>query len=165
MIGLEQKLSTKDLKKAIRIHYFGYKYTYINPILGVGIVLISTYYLVMRSWLLDKNVIILFLLGIFLILRPVIYVQNILKCLKSSKVSPRNKATIQITDDNKIIASVEDNSTTIDLKDLYSYCDKNDFLFLYLAKNQYFLLDKKQMSADHVHHLTKILATLNIKKR
>ncbi|HLT41480.1 MAG TPA: YcxB family protein [Sphingobacteriaceae bacterium] len=163
MTKFNQVISDKDYKKAIAIHYFGYTYTYISPILGIMLLLGLLISTLGFSNVFPEKPIFLFLLSAFLILRPVFYIQNIYKSIKSNKLSS-NETNIRITDDEKIITTSNGNLTSINLADLYSYYDSKFFLFLYVSRNQYLIIDKRQIR-DNIDGLIKTLDNLNIKKR
>ena len=164
MTEFTQVISDGDYRKAIAKHYFGYKYTYISPILGLLLflgLLITTIFL---PDVFTETPIFLFLLAAFLLLRPILYIQNVFKSMKTSKFSS-NETNIQITDDNKIITNTNGNTTSLNLADLYSYYDTNSFLFLYASRNQYLVLDKRQMNTKNVDNLIRTLDSLRIKKK
>lgn len=164
MTEFNQAISDRDYKKAIAKHYFGYKYTYVSPILGLLLflaLLVTTIFLPDVS---PETPIFLFLLAAFLLLRPILYIQNVFKSIKTSKFSS-GETNIKITDDNEIITSNNGNLTSLNLADLYSYYDTRPFLFLYASRNQYLILDKRQMNTTDVHNLLRNLNELNIKKK
>ncbi len=164
MIEFKQTISDIDYKKAIALHYFGYKYTLINPILGAILLLIIVTLVIINSEFFNGKTFFLLLVSSFLITRPLFYIQNVFKNSKSNKMFSK-QTNIQITDDNKIITSIGENVSTVKLTNLYLYDNKKTFLFLYIAKNQYLILDKRQMSKTQIENLIKILNRLKIKKR
>jgi len=164
MIEITQKISDKDYKRAIAIHYFGYKYTYINPILGLfilfGLLIITLGFPEFRS----DTTLILFMLAAFLVLRPILYIQNVFKSVKSNKLSS-NEIDITIADNENFSIQINGNLTTMKFEDLYAYNNSRDFLFLYVSRNQYTFLDKRKMIEVDVNHLVRILDSYNIKNR
>ena len=164
MIDFNQNILEKDYKKAIAIHYFGYKYTLINPILGVVMILGLLFGTLTGLLSIDNKTLLIFLLGVFLILRPFFYVQNVFKSIKSNKMSSI-AVNIKITDDNKMITQNHNNISSINLADLYLYCDTKSFLYLYIARNQYIILDKGQIMKEQVNSILDNLKRLGIKKR
>ncbi len=164
MIEINQTISDKDYKKVIALHYFGYKYTFINPILGILIILITIIFGIRNPEIFDEKIVFLILISLFLIIRPFLYIRNIFKSSKSNKTLMK-KTNIKITDDDKIVTTVGENVSTISFKDLYSYFDKKTFLLLYLARNQYLIIDKKIMSNSQVESLINTLNRLKIRKR
>lgn len=164
MTEFNQAISDRDYKKAIAKHYFGYRYTYISPVLGL---LLIVGLLIMTIFLPDvfpETPIFLFLLAVFLLLRPILYVQNVFKSIKTSKFSS-GETNIKITDDNKIITSSNGNLTSLNLADLYSYYNTKHFLFLYASRNQYLVLDMRQMNTTDVDNMLRTLNYLRIKKK
>ena len=159
-----QEISDRDYKKAIAIHYFGYKYTYINPILGIILLLwlFTTTILVPDE--IGGNTFFLFLLACLLLLRPVFYIQNAFKSIKTYKLTS-HEMKVQLTEDNKITTTSLGNSTTMNLKDLYAYKNSKGFLFLYASRNQYLILDKKQIPLTVTENLLNSLNKLNINKK
>ena len=163
MIEFNQVISDKDYLRAIAIHYFGYKYTYISPVLGIiliwGLLIMTLGF----PHAFRETPVFPFLLGAFLILRPIFYIQNVFRSIKSNKLSSI-ETSIKITDDEIIITTNNGNMTVNKLADLYSYYDTKSFLFLYLSRNQYLIIDKRQMRTN-VEELTNTLDRLHIKKR
>lgn len=164
MIEFTQVISDADYKKAIAKHYFGYKYTYISPVVGVILILGLVVLTLISPDESPKAPVFLFLLGLLMILRPVFYIQNIFKSIKSGKFSS-NESTITITDDNRIIADTNGDVSSLNLADLYSYYNTKTFLFLYVFRNQFLILDKRQMSTEGMESLLAILESLEVKKR
>jgi YcxB-like protein len=164
MIEFSQTISDQEYKKAIAIHYFGYKYTYINPILGVIILSVTVFKGINNAGPITHTTVFICLLSIFLLIRPLLYIQNVFKSIKSNKLSS-NKVNIKITDDDKIQTEVDDNTSSISMKDLYSYFDSKNFLYLYMARNQYFILDKNNISSNQISDIVNTLNRLNIKER
>jgi len=111
-----------------------------------------------------KAPVFLYLLSAFMLLRPLLYVQNVFKSIKTSKFSS-NETSIKITEDNRIITDSSGNSTSLNLADLYAYYDTDIFLFLYVFRNQFIILDKRQMSAASVEGLLRSLESLEVKKK
>jgi len=164
MTEFNQAITDRDYKKAIAKHYFGYKYTYISPVLGLLVILGLLIVIIFLPDVFPETPIFLFLLAAFLLLRPIFYIQNVFKSIKTSKFSS-GETNIKITDDNKIITSSNGNLTSLNLADLYSYYDTKPFLFLYASRNQYLILDKRQMNTADVDNMLKTLNDLNIKKK
>ena len=163
MIEFKQSISDSDYRKAIAIHYFGYGYTYINPILGLILLLVVIPLIIASPTSLDYGSIILLVLGLFLMVRPMLYINNVFRSIKSNKMSP-TETSIQITED-RIVITTQDNIESVHLRNLYAYCNKQTFLFLYFARNQYLVLDKRKMSQAQLEKAVERLEKLNIKRR
>ena len=164
MIEISQNLSDKDYKKAIALHYFGYKYTWISPILGVLMSITFMISALLNPGTIDNKLIFAILFSVYLIIRPFLYIQNVFKSQKSNKTLLK-ETEIKITEDNKMITMIGENSSSINLLDLYSYMDKKNFLILYLAKNQYQIIDKRLLKNSESEILTAKLKELGIKNR
>ena len=67
MIESTQDLSEKDYKKVIAMHYFGYKYTYFNPILGIILLSTLVVFGLINPEILRKEFVFLFLIGLITI--------------------------------------------------------------------------------------------------
>jgi uncharacterized membrane protein len=163
MIEFDQNIDDKKYKKAIAIHYFGYKYTYISPILGFLVLIIMLMNLILIGEF-QQNQIILAFLGAFFLIRPFLYVQNVFKSIKTKNFGT-NETRIKFTDDEKIIVEIGENSSKVNLKDLYAYYNKGYFLFLYIARNQYLIIDKTKLTEEQLENIINILNRLGIKKR
>lgn len=164
MIEISQNLSDKDFKKAIALHYFGYKYTLINPILGILILSVFAIYGIFNPEIFNEKSIFLILIGLYLVIKPFLYIQNVFKSQKSNTLLSK-KTEIRITEENKIIVSAGENVSSFNLSDLYSYFDKKKFLLLYIAKNQYQIIDKTLLTNSEAEMLVRKLKELGIKKR
>lgn len=164
MIEFSQRISDGDYKKAIAKHYFGYKYTYISPILGLFMLLgILTIQIVFDGFF-SESTILVYLLALFMLLRPIIYINTVFNSIKTSRASS-NEMNIKITDDSKLITDSDGNQTFSNLVDLYAYYDTKIFLFLYLSRNQYVILDKRQMKSSNAAFVIQLLDSLKITKR
>lgn len=164
MTEFNQAISDSDYKKAIAKHYFSYKYTYISPILGIFILLVLLISFLFLPNVISSTGLFLFLLATFLVLRPVLYIQNVFKSVKTSKFSSY-ETNIKITDDDRIITNTGGNLSSLNLADLYCYYDTYPFLFLYVSRNQYLVLDKRQINLKDVEILVRTLDSLNIQKK
>jgi len=164
MIEYTQVISDKDYRKAIAIHYFGYKFTYILPVMGFLIIFGLLIYLILMPEGYPSPPILLYLLGAYMIFRPLYYIQNVFKSFKTSNLFS-NETDITITNDKKIIISNGGNLSSINLSDLYTYANTKNFIFLYVARNQYVIFDKRQMDDSSIAELLFMLTSLNIKKR
>jgi len=164
MTEFTQVISDADYKKAIAKHYFSYKYTYASPVLGLLLILGLLVVMFVSPEGAPRAPVFLYLLGAFMLLRPLFYIQNVFKSIKTSKFSSK-ETSIKITEDNRIITDSGGNSTTLNLADLYAYYDTNIFLFLYTFRNQFLILDKRQMSAASVEGLLRSLEFLEVKKK
>jgi hypothetical protein len=164
MIEFNQIISDGDYKRAIAKHYFGYKYTYISPILGLltllGLITITFLY----KGFFSETSIVLYLLAFFMLLRPILYINNVYTSIKTSKLSS-NELNIKFTDDAKLITSSNGNQTSLNLADLYAYYNTKLFLFLYLSRNQYIILDKRQLNDSNASLVVQVLDSLKIKRR
>jgi hypothetical protein len=164
MIVFTQMISDGDYKKAIAKHYFRYKYTYISPILGFLMLLVLVIIHFVYEDFFSETSVILFLLSLFMLLRPIFYIQNVFRSIKTSKISS-NEANIKITDDDKLITDSNGNQTSLNLADLYAYYDTKIFLFLYLSRSQYVILDKRQLNNSNANLVVQVLDSFKIKKR
>ncbi|GEM_PF-1335488 len=164
MIEFSQRISDGDYKKAIAKHYFGYKYTYISPILGLFMLLgILTIQIVFDGFF-SESTILVYLLALFMLLRPIIYINTVFNSIKISRASS-NEMNIKITDDSKLITDSDGNQTFSNLVDLYADYDTKIFLFFYLSRNQYVILDKRQMKSSNAAFVIQLLDSLKITKR
>ena len=164
MTEFTQVISDADYKKAIAKHYFSYKYTYASPVLGLLLILGLLVVTFVSPEEAPKAPVFLYLLGAFMLLRPLFYVQNVFKSIKTSTFSS-NETRIKILEDNRIITGSNGNLTSLNLADLYAYYDTDIFLFLYVFRNQFIILDKRQMSAASAEGLLRSLESLQIKKK
>jgi len=164
MTEFTQVISDTDYKKAIAKHYFSYKYTYASPVFGLLLILSLLLVTFVAPDEAPSAPVFLYLLGVFMLLRPLFYIQNVFKSIKASKFSS-NETSIKITEDNRIITDSGGSSTSLNLADLYAYYDTNSFLFLYVFRNQFIILDKRQMSAASIDGLLSSLESLQIKKK
>lgn len=162
-MNFTQKINEKDFKKALYLHYFSFKYTWINPILGVLMILIAVCLSIVYK-LFDTNILIVILLGLFLTIRPWWYVRQVLNSGRTDKTCS-TEFEVEITDDDKIVTRQGEDYSSICLSNLYAWYDKSPFLFLYSARNQYLVLDKRQMTDDQVHDLTERLDQMHVRKR
>ncbi|MCX2746166.1 YcxB family protein [Mangrovivirga sp. M17] len=164
MITINQTLSDKESKKAIAKHYFGYKYTLINPIIGLITILGIISIWILNSEILNYKFLVVFGLGIYLLLRPVIYIQNVFKSMNSNnKLSDDLK--ILIDADDRIITNIGENKSIFSIKDLYAYYEVKDFLFLYVSKNMYLIIKRDSVENSEYPELINVLKRHNIKKR
>jgi len=159
-----QKLSDQDLRKALRIHYFGYKYTLITPIMGAAVSLYLLYLIINSPWPPEPTMWLLLIAGAFFILRPRLYINRILSNIKSQKMFA-GSMSIELTEDERIIATAGDSMSVMPLKDLYGFTNRQDFLHLYLAKNNFLILDKREMSETMLEKLISLLEKHAIRKR
>ncbi len=165
MTMFNQLISERDYKLAIAIHYFAYKYTYITPVLGLLMILSFLIVTVVGPKdLFPDPPYILLLLGVFLVVRPLFYIFNVFNSIKSSKLS-LVESTVNITADDTITTSTGGNINSFNLKDLYAYLNAKSFIFLYVARNQYLILDKRRMDQADIDNLFGALVRLNIKER
>jgi hypothetical protein len=164
MDSFTQKLSDKDLRRTLRIHYFGYKYTLITPVIGALVSLYFIFTLIRDPESYEHTTLLLVIAGVFFLLRPRLYINKIFSNIKSQKIS-EGTMTIQLTDDEKVISSIGQTQSVIPLKDLYAQADKQDFLFLYVAKNNFLALDKREMPGAMLQKIKDILKRYNIRKR
>jgi hypothetical protein len=164
MIEFTQMISDRDYKKAIAKHYFGYKYTYISPILGLLILLcLLTLHFVYKGFFHETSIF-LYLLAFFMLFRPILYIKNVFNSFKTSKFFS-NEVYIKITDDAKLMTNGNGIETSINLADLYAYYNTKIFLFLYLSRNHYIIIDKRQLNNSDVNHVVHALDSFKIKKR
>jgi hypothetical protein len=164
MYTFSQQLSDKDLRNALRIHYFGYIYTLITPVLGA---LISLYFIatmIIQPESFNPSKLLLLIAGLFFILRPRLYITNIFRAIRSQK-NAEFPATINLTEDNKIESHVGESSSTISLEELFAYADKQNFLFLYVTRNNFLILDKREMPVGMHEKLISLLLIFRIKKK
>lgn len=163
-VEFKQNLSEKDFKKAIAIHYFGFKYTYINPAIGVVLLVIFIALNLKFGFLFEPSFLVLVAVALFLIARPWLYVQNVYKSSKTNKTLHK-EAIFQFTDEDKIVAIVGENQSTFSLKDLYAFSNKKTLILLYISKTQYFIIDKKAIDEQKQEMITNKMKELGIKKK
>lgn len=165
MIIVHQILNTEVYKKALYVHYFNFRYTFISPVLGISLLLVLFILWWVHKFDLDYRAIFVILFSFFLISRPTRYVYQL---LSSHKTSPDFGKEIQIQfsdEEDKIATTSEHSSSTLSFKDLYAYCDKKRFLFLYASKNQFMILDKNQIRTEDVSMLLYWIRKRGIKKK
>jgi hypothetical protein len=162
MIEFTQTISDGDYKWAIAEHYFGYKYTYVVPVLGVLLILGLLTGAVFFEGLFPETPILLYVGAIIMVIRPVFYIYNVFNSIKTDKFSS-SEVSVKVTDDNKIITSTNGNMSSFSLIDLYAYYDTRKFLFLNLSRNQYLILDKRQFTGSN--NLIRVLILLKVKER
>lgn len=163
MIEFNQHLSEREYKRAILLHYFGYKYTYITSVLGAFLFVMMVLNIIFTQEI-DQGKIIPILLSLFLMARPFLYVQNIIRSIRTQK-NAFGFTTIKFTENGEIESRAGDNFSSIRLKDLIAYTSKKNFLFLYVARNQFILIDKTKLLDDEFARVIDILKTLGITKR
>jgi len=164
MFSFTQHLSDKDLRRALRIHYFGYKYTLITPALGALVALYFLVDLVIHPDQFNPSKLLLLIAGLFFILRPRLYITNIFRNIRSQKIS-ESPATIRLTEDEKISSQVGESNSVNALQELFAYADKQDFLFLYVARNNFLILDKRLMPQGMLEKLISLLLHHRIRKK
>ena len=158
-----QTISDKNLKKAIYLHYFGSKYTYVAPVLGILLFLATSVLFVLSPCpeipKLGGRFILLLLISSCLALRPWYYVQNVFKSISS------DTTTIEISDDYKLTTGEKESSfsVTVNISDLHSYAERKNFLFLYASRAQFLILDKKQMTEEQEKTLLGLLTEFQIR--
>ncbi len=164
MQSFTQNLSDKDLKKTLRIHYFGYKYTLITPVMGGLVSLYLIYHIIANPGLPEPAIWLLLIAGAFFILRPRLYINRIFSNIKARKIAEETMS-ITLTDDEKISSVVGESQSLIPLKELHRYADKQDFFFLYVSKDNFLVLDKREMPTGFLNKLHDIMEKYNIRKR
>ena len=158
---LHQSIPPVEYKKAVYIHYFGYGFTYINVGLGVILLLLGIRQLLTGD--ITKHVYVFLLGGVFLLIRPVLYVRMIVK-----NVLGIRKDLVEFdfeVNEGRMEITAGETSYSGPVKDLHSYRDKKGFFLLYASKAQFFVLDQKQMSENEVSEINTILDSAGIKKR
>lgn len=164
MIEFDQKITEAEYKKAITIHYIGYKYTLINPVLAVLILVsLGVVYFTIPN-MVNSMFFVLLALGVYLLARPFIYVYGIYQVIKSTKHA-FNRMNIIITDDDRFITKANGDESSFSLKNLYAYSDKKNFIYLYPSKGQFFLLSKRFMEANEVKAVLNSVRRLDIKPK
>lgn len=164
MNSFTQQISDEDLRKALRIHYFGYKFTLITPVLGA---LISLYFLVnliTQPDAFNPSKLLLLIAGVFFILRPRLYITNIFRAIRSQKNADL-PANIELTEHETLVSRVGESSSIIALKELFAYADKQDFLFLYVGRNNFLILDKRVMPELMYQQMVRIFEHYRIKRK
>ncbi len=164
MIEIEQKVTKAEYIKAVTIHYFGYKYTLINPVLGLVILILLSMAGIIVPEMINPSFYILLALSVYLLLRPLIYIQSVYQAAKSSK-SFFEPTQITITDEEKISASANGDETSVYLKNLYAYYNTKDFIYLYYSKAQYLLLNKRYMEPRQVKEVVSIIKQIGVRSR
>jgi len=165
MITIRQKLKTEDYKKALYTHFFSYGYTFISPVLGISLLLTLLTLWGIYGFDFDYRTVLVVLISLFLISRPMRYVYQV---LSSYKTSPDFGKEMQIQfwdEEDKIVATSKHSSSTFIFKNLYAYCNKKRFFFLYASNNQFMILDKNQMKNEEVSTLLEWVNKRGIKKR
>jgi len=163
MTEFTQTISDNKYKKAIAIHYFGYKYTYIGPVLGCIMLLGLLILAIMLPKGYPEPPFYMYFLGAFLLLRPIYYIHNVHKNYKTGNSSAETH--FKITRDKRIEISNNGNLSSLNLKDLYAYSVSKTFIFLYVARNQYLFLEKRQMDETSIYEMLNNLNSLGIKNR
>ena len=164
MIEFEQKITSVEYTKAVAIHYFGYKYTLINPVLGFTILILLGIVSVTTPEMINTTFFILLVLAVYLLLRPLIYIQGAYQATKSNEAF-FELTQITITDDEKMIARANGDESSVYLKSMYAYSDTKDFIFLYYSRVQYFLLNKRYMKSNQIEEVVSKIERLGIKAR
>ncbi len=166
MIEFQQTLTDKEYNKAFFKHYFKAKYRYLTPVLGYFFIILAIIAIIVGLAIggdIILNAIVPIVIGLFFVLSPYLTVRSWTKNMKSSKLFSAT-TNYQITDDDKIIGTIGDNTSTTNLSDLHSFYNKGRFLMLYISKAQFFILDKQQLSLDQIEYITDKLKRLGIKE-
>ncbi len=163
-IEFKQNLSDKDFKKAIAIHYFGLKYTFINPVFGFIILVMFIALNFKFGFLFEPSFLVLVVIALFLMARPLLYIQSVFNNSKTNKTL-HQETTFQFTEDDKIIASANENQSIFKLNDLYAYSNKKTLILLYISKVQYYIIDKKVIDNTKQDLIVGKLLELGIKKK
>jgi hypothetical protein len=72
---------------------------------------------------------------------------------------------IEMSDEEKIIVTVGDNSTTTRISALSHFRHKDPFLMLYATKDQYLIIDRRQMGIAQFDEFLGLLKRLGVKKK
>lgn len=162
MIEFEQNTSNKDYFKAIKIHYFAYKSTMINPILGI-LLLAVIIYKTIQEQAIGYLTIAFFLWSVFLIVRPFFSIYSTYS--KNKKANPNSLPTkIKMVDDNKLIVETAGKSTEFNFLELFGYRDKGKFLFIYITQIDFLVIDKQQLPENKLSSITAFLKNTGISK-
>ncbi len=164
MHSFTQNLSDKDLRKTLRIHYYGYKYTLITPVLGALVTLFFLVRLALDPQSFEPVVLLVLVAGVFFMLRPRLYISRIFANIKSQKLTGQ-PLNVQLDDDEKIVSTAGDSQSVISLKELHRYAETSDFLFLYVTKNNFLALDKREMPSAMLQKVKSIIEKYRIRKR
>lgn len=165
MIQFQQTLSDKDYKRAFLRHYFKAKYRYITLVMGYFLLLLSLVGIIggiLNGPNFLPNSIVLIAFGLVFALSPYLTVRSWTKNIKSSKLFSAT-TNYQITNDS-IIVSVGENTFTVNLRELYSFYNKDRFLMLYISKVQFYIIDKEKLSIEQTEVITDRLKSLGIKE-
>jgi len=153
-----QEMSRSDYKRAILKHYFAFGFTYINLVMGILLIAAFIYKLFPLEAFENKSF--LYLLGgVFLILRPWIYVSQI------ASVYRQGEMKFEINEEDELTLSQNGKSSTINIKELYAFADRGQFVFLYMTKFRFHVIDKRQAGGDFLRYLDGILGKYGIIKK
>lgn len=151
-------MSKRDYKKAILKHYFAFGFTLINPIVGTFLILVFIYMIFPPEEFENKSF--LYLLGgVFLLLRPWIYVTQI------ASVHRKGEMKFELNQEDELTVSQNGKSATSNIADLYAFADRGQFVFLYMTKFRFHVIDKKQAGGDFLRYLDGILGRYGIIKK
>lgn len=146
----------------------GINYTFPKPSGTVLILVFGTYLLFsvlrLKPWLAAAGALAFTFSSYNIILLAAGHANNVFNSIKTSRISS-NEMNIKVTDDAKLITDSDGNQTLFNLSDLYAYYDTKIFLFLYLSRNQYIILDKRQMKASNAALVVQLLDSLKITNR
>ncbi len=153
-----QEISKQEYKKAIMRHYFAFGFTYINPIVGVTLILIFLF-MIFPTQAFEKKSFLYLLGGVFLLLRPWIYVNQI------ASIHTKGIMKFELNNLDEMTISQNATSTSFFINELHSYAYRDEFLFLYLTKYRFHVIDKKQAGQLFLDHLNTILISNGIHKK
>ena len=145
-----QEISKQEYKKAILRHYFAFGFTYINPIVGVTLILVFLF-MIFPIQAFEKKSFLYLLGGVFLLLRPWIYVNQIASMHKKGIMK------FELNNLEEMTISQNGSSTSFFIKELYAYADRGEFLFLYLTKYRFHVIDKQQADQAFLDKLKTML--------
>lgn len=165
MIAICQKLKSEDYKRAMFVHFFSYGYAFIGPISGIILLVITLILWGVCDFDFSYRIILVVLISLYLISRPVRYVYQVFSAYKTSPDFGKEMQIQFFDEEDRIVVTSNYSSSTLAFKDLYAYCNKKRFLFLYASKNQFMILDKNQMKSEEVSTLLEWIRKRGIKKR
>lgn len=153
-----QEISKRSYKKAIIKHYFAFGFTYINPVFGVTLILIFLF-MIFPVEEFEKKSFLYLLGGVFLLLRPLIYVNQI------ASIHRVGLMKFELNNLDEMTISQNGTSSSFFINELYAYADRGDFLFLYLTKYRFHVIDKRQAAKPFLDQLNTKLNNYGILKK
>lgn len=162
MISFQQKMNRKIKAKSVLTHYLSKKSLFVAP-LG-GLVLIAFYVVAVMYQVrfpFFSGFILLF--GVLFILQPIINMLHTYFDVRTKRGSEESILAIEF-DEMNIKTKEGESEVNFQLNQLFKYRVSNNFIFLFSSKNQYFFIDKNQVTQTQIDYMLDILAKLDLKK-